>query len=348
MGLPYPPYGETRMPGFGWGPVAGSVHLYRTAAGFTKNMLAMYIETLLTIWFVLWLVKSTKILNSLSEKKDGDSARLSGGFIQIPILIAIIVSALLFGGGGYFIAHQIEKSQKAASEANSQATTTPPKEQTTITASDVEKLKNKVDELKKQQAAQVKTNTQTSVKTPPVSTQPIPPAPAVQDPVAVVATSTQEISNSKHFYQEGRMFVQGMEKVLEHNSASTNFLTQASNAIAAKNYGLAKSYAKSAVDALDAAYRANVDNTVPFDLPDELQNPMIKMRSISSERILLLKQTAEITKSAAEDMEYGGPSLATVESVHQIESIGEKASQLANEWMDVFSEWATLLESYNK
>ena len=98
------------------------MRLHKTVTGVTKNTPAMYIEILLTIWFVLWLVKSTKILNSLPEKKD-DRSRLNGGFIQIPILIAIIVGVTLLGGGGYFVAHEI-KSRRAPVVSTNQATTT--------------------------------------------------------------------------------------------------------------------------------------------------------------------------------------------------------------------------------
>ncbi len=47
------------------------------------------------------------------------------GFIQIPILIAIIiVSAIVFGGGGYFIAHKMSQSQQTIPKSDTVASTT--------------------------------------------------------------------------------------------------------------------------------------------------------------------------------------------------------------------------------
>lgn len=82
------------------------------------------------------------------------------GFVQIPILLAIIVSAILFGSGGYFIAHEISKpSQDTSNTATAtQATTT----------SDVKVEENKVSkESPKKETPSVSTQTkaETSVKT---------------------------------------------------------------------------------------------------------------------------------------------------------------------------------------
>ncbi len=62
------------------------------------------------------------------------------GFIQIPILIAIIISAVIFGGGGYFIAHEISKSSKVGLKSS----TTKDTDQQ-ITSSGSEALKSLVD-----------------------------------------------------------------------------------------------------------------------------------------------------------------------------------------------------------
>lgn len=73
------------------------------------------------------------------------------GFIQIPILIAIIAGVLVFGGSGYFGVKQYQnyKTEKARQEnivQNNQATST--KE-----LSEVEKLRQEIDDLKKQQTS---------------------------------------------------------------------------------------------------------------------------------------------------------------------------------------------------
>lgn len=72
----------------------------------------------------------------------------SKGFIQIPLLIAIIAGILVLGGAGYFGWKQIKNhpventSQTPANSANS-GTTTPP-------ASEIDQLKQEVEDLKKQ------------------------------------------------------------------------------------------------------------------------------------------------------------------------------------------------------
>ena len=65
------------------------------------------------------------------------------GFIQIPILIAIIVVAVL--GGGAYVAYEVAQPSQNASRV---ATTTPE-------LSEIEKLRQEVDELKKQQSSSI-------------------------------------------------------------------------------------------------------------------------------------------------------------------------------------------------
>lgn len=49
---------------------------------------------------------------------------MNRGFIQIPILIAIIVSAVVFGVGGYYTAHEISKPSLDSSDATATTTET--------------------------------------------------------------------------------------------------------------------------------------------------------------------------------------------------------------------------------
>jgi len=68
------------------------------------------------------------------------------GFIQIPILIAIIVGVLVLGGGGYLGIKQYQSHQaENPSESDKQATTT-------SELSEIEKLRQEVDKLKEQQS----------------------------------------------------------------------------------------------------------------------------------------------------------------------------------------------------
>lgn len=46
------------------------------------------------------------------------------GFIQIPVLIAILISAAVFGGGGYFVAHEMTKTSQDVISATTTAQAT--------------------------------------------------------------------------------------------------------------------------------------------------------------------------------------------------------------------------------
>lgn len=46
------------------------------------------------------------------------------GFIQIPVLIAILISAAVFGGGGYFVAHEMTKTSQNVISATTTAQAT--------------------------------------------------------------------------------------------------------------------------------------------------------------------------------------------------------------------------------
>jgi len=82
----------------------------------------------------------------------------SKGFIQIPILIAIIISVLIVGTGGYFGVRQyqsyqakkIEKEKVAIEQKQKEDKET--KAQEDAKAAEVEKLRHEVEELKKSQA----------------------------------------------------------------------------------------------------------------------------------------------------------------------------------------------------
>lgn len=94
---------------------------------------------------------------------------MNRGFIQIPILIAIMVSAVVFGGGGYYIAHEISKPSLDSSDAT--ATTTE-----TISAEvevGEESLKNTTPKNESGEAsiqAKIDTSIKTGVATPKVET----------------------------------------------------------------------------------------------------------------------------------------------------------------------------------
>ena len=70
------------------------------------------------------------------------------GFIQIPILIAIIISAVVFGGGSYFVAREMSKP----SQNTSNATTTTTAEVQATTTADVEAKKVSEEEPNKQKS----------------------------------------------------------------------------------------------------------------------------------------------------------------------------------------------------
>ncbi len=89
------------------------------------------------------------------------------GFIQIPILIAIIVGVVVVGGTGYmgvkqYQNHKIENSQTEIIKTDIQSTTTPE-------VSEIEKLKQEIEALKKQTAQNQKPQAQTTATPPPTS-----------------------------------------------------------------------------------------------------------------------------------------------------------------------------------
>ena len=67
------------------------------------------------------------------------------GFIQIPILFAIIAGVLVLSGAGYVGVKQYQNHKTEIAKENNQATSTPE-------LSEVEKLKQEVEQLKKQQS----------------------------------------------------------------------------------------------------------------------------------------------------------------------------------------------------
>jgi len=73
------------------------------------------------------------------------------GFIQIPILIAIIVGVLVVGGAGYvgvkqYQSHQLKNPQNEVAKENNQSTSTPE-------LSEIERLRQEVEQLKNQQSS---------------------------------------------------------------------------------------------------------------------------------------------------------------------------------------------------
>ena len=85
------------------------------------------------------------------------------GFIQIPILIAILISALVFGGGGYFIAHEVSKPSQNIPNT---ATTTQETQATTTVGVKVEEKKVSGESSKKESTVvPTPTKVETSVKT---------------------------------------------------------------------------------------------------------------------------------------------------------------------------------------
>ncbi len=93
------------------------------------------------------------------------------GFIQIPILIAIIIGVLAIGGAGYVGVKQYQNHKIEIAKENNQATSTPE-------LSEVEKLRQEVEELKKKTTGNTNGSSQVDSKnqaTKPLTTTPTPP-----------------------------------------------------------------------------------------------------------------------------------------------------------------------------
>ena len=97
------------------------------------------------------------------------------GFIQIPILIAIIIGVIVVGGAGYvgvqqYQNHQTEKPRQETVAQSSQATSTPT---STPEISEIEKLRQEVENLRKQQFSPKQTQVPSSfIKQPVANTSP--------------------------------------------------------------------------------------------------------------------------------------------------------------------------------
>ena len=81
------------------------------------------------------------------------------GFIQIPILIAIIAGVLVLSGAGYVGVKQYQNHKTEIAKEDNQATSTPE-------LSEIEKLRQEVDELKKQQSSPNSQTTSVKKETP--------------------------------------------------------------------------------------------------------------------------------------------------------------------------------------
>src|SRR3990167_2736140 len=79
------------------------------------------------------------------------------GFIQIPILIAIIAGILVVGGGSYVGVKQYQNHQIEIAKENNQATSTPE-------LSEVEKLRQEIEELKKKSSGNANGSSQVDSK----------------------------------------------------------------------------------------------------------------------------------------------------------------------------------------
>ena len=97
------------------------------------------------------------------------------GFIQIPILIAIIAGILVVGGGSYVGVKQYQNHQIEIAKENNQATSTPE-------LSEVEKLRQEVEELKKKSSGNANGSSQVDSKNqavkPLITTPTLPKTPA--------------------------------------------------------------------------------------------------------------------------------------------------------------------------
>lgn len=87
--------------------------------------------------------------------KEKNEETPKGGFIQIPILIAILLGVILVGGVGYVGVKQYRNSQTGKNQQETKKEIIMPdsnKVTSTSDLSEVEKLRKEVDQLKKQQA----------------------------------------------------------------------------------------------------------------------------------------------------------------------------------------------------
>lgn len=138
--------------------------------------------------------------------------RSKHGFIQIPILVAIIVGVFVVGGAGYVGVKQYQshqQAQKAIEEAKPQNEQTTSNEQ-----SEVEKLRQEVNELKKQQKSpttpKTKGLTLDELNAPPAKTTP--------------QSSASTVNKSKPT----------PEVVLKESNAAVDAKSQDNNVVAAK------------------------------------------------------------------------------------------------------------------
>lgn len=238
------------------------------------------------------------------------------GFIQIPILIAIIVSAIVFGGGGYYVAHQISKPSPTAS--NTTATTTAEIQATTT--ADVE-VKKTSEEPPKNPApkngssgASTQTKIDTSVKTEVVA----PEVKNFREPV--LSSITAQIDSYKAIT---RWIDSDMMPLLSQRESMLNGLISSTNSLMASETDSSVDYAYSI---FIQAY--NLDKTQIVDF----------YRGIFSD----IKNHINNTKISALNSEYAKFSAKSTVSEAEYNAEIQSLAQYQRDWQSLYNDGVKL------
>ena len=150
------------------------------------------------------------------------------GFIQIPILIAIIVGLFVVGGAGYVGVKQYQSQQIEKTKAeNLQEEVASHDKQATSTGelSEVDKLKQEIESLKKEQAEDKRESAKLTPtqNTSPTLPKPLPPPPIVQQPTSTVADSLDYKQHALTVLNEAR---RNYVRLQSFSKEATSFLSE--------------------------------------------------------------------------------------------------------------------------
>jgi len=260
--------------------------------------------------------------NHKFKGSDTEMKNYNKGFIQIPILIAIILGTLLIGGASYVGVQKIYSPTEDVQLVDSQET------------EEIEILRKEIEDLKTQQAEQgAKNNEQPKVieriierTVPATQTQP------TQTPVVeTVNKKENEIQSFNTFWNNSQKAWEEMNRAKQHYTDSLNAMNSGSGTVSI-------AYAQNAIDSCSSAHQLNLNNQTP-NLPfsEDLSN----VNKVISTLALKCKQASQISlegyKKWADAQSESYSLSARIEFTAQAQTLGQQSYNLFMEYSDIWS-----------
>jgi len=237
------------------------------------------------------------------------------GFIQIPILIAIILGTLLIGGASY-VGVQKMTSQKET-----------PKNNELQGVEEIETLKKELDDLKSKQAEQQNTDEKE-----PKIIERIIERPVVVEQSQNIPVSNQNITSTKEVEKQTfNIFWQNSEKAWGELSQAIKYNTDAINSNSI-------SYAQNAIDSCNSGYQINLNNNIPnlpFSADLTAMNKIIATLGVKCKQ---MAQTAQDSfKKFAEAQSENYSLTARMDFTAQAQVLILESSDFYKEYSDIWS-----------